>query len=175
MEFVLPAVQFLKFIGLGMIVLGVLLLAGILRGSRSPLNYILGSIICVALGIFILTLRSTGSITLAEDELVLKAALCKTQVVRTSDVASIWIEEDLDNSPWRPGRKKSGTAIGDIRTGWFTLQNGRSAYVVLKGRRAICFEAGEEHVFVIGTENFEDLLAALKKTFPSLLEMPLFP
>jgi hypothetical protein len=175
MEFVLPAIQFLKFVGLGMIVLGVLVLGGLLRGSRGPLNYLLGSIICIAIGIVILTLRSTGSITLAGDELVLKAALCKTQVVNTADVENIWLVSDLADSPWRPGRKKSGTAIGDIRTGWFTLQNGRNAYVVLQGWRGICFEAGKDHVFVIGTENFDDLLAAFKKTFPQLSAASLLP
>ena len=174
MEFVLPAIQFLKYVGLGMIVLGVLLLMGIFRGSRSPLNYAAGSVICIVTGIVILTVRSTGSITLAEDGLVLKAALCKTQVVKTADIEKIWVEK-LTDSPWRPGRKKSGTSIGDIRTGWFTLQNGRRAYVVLQGRRAICFEAGEDHVFVIGTENFDELLEAVKKLVPQLSNTSSFP
>jgi hypothetical protein len=174
MEFVLPIMQFMKFIGLGMVLLGVLLLVGIFRGSRSKLNYILGSIICIAIGIVILTLKSTGSITLAEDELILKAALCKTQVIKTADIEKAWVE-DLTDSPWRPGRKKSGTSIGDIRTGWFTLQNGRKAYVVLQGRRGICFEAGKDYVFVIGTENFDELLGALKKMLPQLSDTSSFP
>jgi len=174
MEFALPATLFLKLIGLGIILLGILILGGLFRGSRSPLNYLVGSVICIALGIFIFTLRSPGSITLTEEEMVLKAALCKTQVVKFSDIQNIWVE-DLTDSPWRPIHKESGTAVGDIRTGWFRLRNGRKAYLVLQGERGVCFEAGGDHLFVIGTENFDALWAALKIRLPGLSQRLLSP
>ncbi len=167
MEFALPAVPALKLIGLGVVVLGGLVIFGIFYGRRHPANYVAGSVICIILGIFLLTLKSAGSITLTGDELVLKAALSKTQVIRANDIRKIWIE-DLAGSAWRPRRRQSGTAIGKLRTGRFTLHNGRKAFLVLQGERALILETDKEAVYLIGVENFTDLLDAVKSLWPEL-------
>jgi len=111
MEFILPTVKLFTFLGIGMIVLGALVFIGIFKGSRSRLNYIIGGIICIAIGIVILFNKTAGSITIAEDQITLKAALTKTQVVRVDEIKKAWVEE-LENSEWRPAKKKSGSAIG---------------------------------------------------------------
>jgi hypothetical protein len=167
MEFVLPGFKFFVYVGIGMIVLGLLVLLGIFKGSRSPLNYILGGLICIVMGIFFLTNKMTGSIVVSPDQLTLKAALTKTQVIPDDAIKKAWIE-DLRDSEWRPVRKQSGTAIGSIRTGWFSLQNGRKAYLILQGDRALCIEAEQPHVFLIGLEEFDLFLNQAKAEMPVL-------
>lgn len=170
MEFMMPTVKLFTYMGIGMIVLGALVFIGIFKGSRSRLNYIIGGIICIALGIVMFTVKTAGSITVNEDQITLKAALTKTQVIRVDDVKKAWIEE-LENSEWRPVKKKSGSAIGKIRTGWFTLKNGRKAYLVLQGNRALCIEADQEHIFLVGIEEFDLFLSQIKSEMPKLNEL----
>ena len=170
MEFILPTVKLFTYLGIGMIVLGALVFIGVFRGSRSHLNYIIGGIICIAMGIVILFNKTAGSITVAEDQMTLKAALTKTQTIRVDEIKKAWMEE-LENSEWRPVKKKSGSAIGKIRTGWFTLKNGRKAYLVLQGDRALCIEADQERVFLVGFEDFDPFLSQLKSGIPKLAEL----
>jgi CO dehydrogenase/acetyl-CoA synthase delta subunit len=170
MEFILPAVKLFTYLGIGMIVLGALVFIGIFKGSRSQLNYIIGGIICIAIGIVLLSIKTAGSITVAADQMTLKAALTKTQVIQVDKIKKAWIEE-LENSEWRPVKKKSGTVIGEIRTGWFTLKNGRKAYLVLQGNRALCIEADQEHMFLVGIEEFDLFLSQIKSKIPKLAEL----
>ncbi|MDH4257439.1 MAG: PH domain-containing protein [Candidatus Aminicenantes bacterium] len=170
MEFILPTLKLFTYLGIGMIVLGVLVFIGIFKGSRSPLNYIIGGIICIAIGIVFLSIKTAGSITVAENQMTLKAALTKTQVIQVDKIKKAWVEE-LENSEWGPVKKKSGSAIGKIRTGWFTLKNGRTAYLVLQGNRALCIEADQEHMFLVGIEEFDLFLSQLKSEMPKLAQL----
>ena len=170
MEFILPTMKLFTYLGIGMIVLGALVFIGIFKGSRSQLNYIIGGIICIAIGIVILFIKTAGSITVAENQITLKAALTKTQVVRVDEINKAWVEE-LEDSEWRPVKKKSGTAIGEFRTGWFTLKNGRKAYLVLQGNRALCIDANQEHVFLVGIEGFDLFLSQIKSEIPKLAQL----
>ncbi len=170
MEFILPTVKLFTFVGIGMIVLGALVFIGIFKGSRSRLNYIIAGIVCIAVGIFMLTVKTAGSITVNEDQITLKAALTKTQVIQVDEIKKAWIEE-LENSEWQPVKKRSGSVIGKIRTGWFTLKNGRKAYLVLQGNRALCVEADEEHIFLVGIEEFDLFLSQIKSEMPKLAEL----
>lgn len=170
MEFILPTLKLITYMGIGMIVLGALVFLGIFKGRRSPLNYIIGGIICIAIGIVFLSIKMTGSMTVTEDQLTLKAALTKTQVIKADEIKRAWVEE-LEDSEWRPVKKRSGTAIGEIRTGWFTLKNGLKAYLVLQGNRALCIEAGQEHVFLAGIEEFDLFLSQVKSEMPRLAEL----
>jgi hypothetical protein len=170
MEFVLPTMKMMIFVGIGTIVLGLIILSGIAWGRRHKLNYIVGSVICVAIGIYILAAKGTGTIRVEEDHLVLKAALSKTQLINVDKIKRAWIQ-DLEDSKWTPTKKNAGTAIGNIRTGWFTLKNGRKAYLVLQGMKAICIEADAEHVFLFGVKDFDDFLIKIKAQMPPLAEI----
>lgn len=170
MEFILPTAKLFTFLGIGMIILGALVFIGIFKGSRSQLNYIIGGIICIAIGIVILFNKTAGSITVTEDQINFKAALTKTQTVRVDEIKKAWVEE-LEDSEWRPVKKKSGSAIGKIRAGWFTLKNGRKAYLVLQGNRALCIDAGQEHLFLVGFEDFELFLSRIKSEIPRLAQL----
>lgn len=78
MEFILPTLKILSWAGIGTIILGEAILLGIPFGRKSPFNYIFGSIFCIAVGIFIFSLRVPGKIVVSEDQLVLQGdrALC---------------------------------------------------------------------------------------------------
>ena len=162
MEILLPAMKLMTYIGIGLIAIGILSLRGIFRGSRSKFNYFVGAFICFVLGIFFLTLKSSGSIKVTEDTLTLKAILSKTQVVQTDKIQRAWVD-DLQDTEWRPISKSSGTTLGNLRTGWFRLQNGRKAFLVLEGERALFIEAENDRVFLIGVEDFDPFIRQVKK------------
>lgn len=170
MEFILPTLKILSWAGIGTIILGVAILLGIPFGRKSPFSYIFGSIFCIAVGIFIFSLRVPGKIVVSEDQLVLKATFSKTQVIKANEIKQAWVE-DLKDSEWRPAKKRSGTAFGDVRTGWFTLKNGRKGYLVLQGDRALCIETNKEHVFLAGIDEFDEFLAQVKAQMQKLAEI----
>lgn len=167
MQFDLPPIQALAYLAIGTIVLGVLLLGGIARGRRSPLNYIIGSITCIALGIFLLTLRTTGTITVEPGRLNLKAPLLKTRFVKEGSIDRAWVQ-DLAGSEWNPARKLNGAAVGLIRSGEFRLHNGRIAFLVLDGDRALCIEVSDGGLYLLGMEDFEPFLEELRSRLPLL-------
>jgi len=167
MEFMLPGLKLLTYFGIGTIVLGVLLLFGIFRGRQGPLSYILASIICVAMGIFLISIKNSGKIVLNEDSISLHSPLTKSFVIDPDTVEKVWVE-DLQNSEWKPVRKRSGTAAGDIRSGWFTLKNGKKAYIALQGWKALCLETGDGRTALIGIADFNVLLSEVRKRYPNL-------
>jgi len=170
MEFILPPLKVLTYIGMGIIIFGVIILLGIAWGRKSPLNYIFGSIISIATGLFLFSIRGPGKIVVEENRLVLKACLTKTQVIEASEIKRAWVE-DLKDSQWRPVKKRSGTAAEGIRTGWFLLKNGRKGYLVVQGNRALCIETDAEHVFLAGVAEFDEFLAKVKAYLPRVKEI----
>ena len=54
MEYIFPKISVVIYVGIGTIILGVLILLGISWGKKGPLNYIFGSIVCIAVGIFLI-------------------------------------------------------------------------------------------------------------------------
>jgi hypothetical protein len=70
--------------------------------------------------------------------------------------------ENLEDTEWRPISRSSGTSLGNLRTGWFRLQNGRKAFLVLQGERALFIEADKGRVYLIGVEDFEPFIKKIK-------------
>ena len=167
MEFVLPPLNFLVYIGIGCIVLGVLLVLGILKGNAGVLGNLFGGLFVIALGIFLISLKSPGKISVDQDQLKLKVPLYSDKVIHEKDIKKAWIEE-LDDSEWRPQRKTSGSSIGKIRSGWFKLRNGRKAFLVLYGLKAVCIEMEGGQLYLIGTRDFDRFTDALRITIPQL-------
>lgn len=161
MEILLPAIKLMTYIGIGLVAIGILAIRGIFRSSQSKFNYIVGSLICFALGIFFLTMKSSGSIKVTEDSLTLKAILSKTQVIETDKIQRAWVE-NLQDTEWRPISRSSGTSLGNLRTGWFRLQNGRKAFLLLQGERALFIGADKGRWFLIGVEDFDPFINKVK-------------
>ncbi len=167
MEILLPAIKLMTYIGIGLVAIGILAIRGIFRSTRSKSSYFLGSLICFALGIFFLTMKSSGSIKVTEDRLTLKAILSKTQVVETDKIQRAWVE-NLQDTEWRPISRSSGTSLGNLRTGWFRLQNGRKAFLLLQGERALFIQAEKGRVFLIGVEDFDPFIRQVKSNSSKL-------
>jgi len=161
MEILLPAIKLMTYIGIGLVAIGILAIRGIFRSNQSKFNYIVGSLICFALGIFFLTMKSSGSIKVTEDSLTLKAILSKTQVIETDKIQRAWVE-NLQDTEWRPISRSSGTSLGNLRTGWFRLQNGRKAFLLLQGERALFIGADKGRWFLIGVEDFDPFINKVK-------------
>jgi hypothetical protein len=161
MEFSIPAIKLMTYIGIGLIVIGIFAIRGIFRGSRSKFNYVVGTLICFALGIYFLSMESSGSIYVTENSVTLKALLSKTRVVDTADIQRAWVE-NLEESEWRPISRNSGTALGNIRTGSFRLENSRRAFLVLQGERGLFIEANKDRLFLVGVEDFDPFIQQVK-------------
>lgn len=161
MEILLPEIKLLTYVGIGLIAIGILAIRGIFRGQRSKFNYIAGSLICIGLGMYMLISRSTGSITVTEDRLTLKALLSKTQVIETQNIKRAWVE-DFKDSQWRPMSRSSGTALGNFRTGWFRLQNGERGFCIVQGERALFIQTEEGRMYLIGLEDFDPFIRQVK-------------
>ena len=167
MEILLPAIKLMTYIGIGSIAIGILAIRGIFRSSRSKFSFFLGALICIALGIFFLNIKSSGSIKVTEDSLTLKAILSKTQVIEIDKIQRAWVD-DLQDTEWRPIRRSSGTSLGNLRTGWFRLHNGRKAFLVLQGEKAIFIQADKGRVFLIGVEDFDPFIRQVKSNSSKL-------
>jgi len=161
MEFTIPAIKLVTYIGIVLIVLGIFAIRGIFRGSRSKFNYAAGAIICFALGIHLFSMKSSGSIYVTENSLTLKALLSKTQVIDTEDIRRAWVE-NLEDSEWRPISRNTGTALGNIRTGQFRLENGRRAFLVLQGEKGLFIEGEKDRLYLIGVEDFDTFIRQVK-------------
>lgn len=170
MEILFPVIKLMTYIGIGLIAVGILAIRGIFRGSRSKFNYLVGAVICFALGIFFLTMKSSGSIKVTEDSLILKAMLSETQVIESDKIQKAWVD-DLNDTEWRPISRSSGTSLGNLRTGWYRLKNGRRAFVLLQGERALFIEADEGRVFLIGTEDFDPFIQKIKSYSSTLRKL----
>ena len=70
--------------------------------------------------------------------------------------------EDIEDSEFRPISRSSGTSLGNLRTGWFRLQNGLKAFCILQGERALFIETEEGGVYLIGLEDFEPFIKQVK-------------
>jgi hypothetical protein len=170
MEILFPAIKLMTYIGIGLVAIGILAVRGIFRGSRGKFNYFIGALICFGLGMFFLTMKSSGSIKVTEDTLTLKAMLSKTQVIETDKIQRAWVD-DLQETEWRPISRSSGTSLGNLRTGWYRLKNGRRAFVILQGEKALFIEADEGRVFLLGTEDFNPFIQKIKTNSSTLRKL----
>lgn len=170
MEILIPAIKLITYIGIALIALGLLAFRGVFRGSRSKFNYVAGALLCFGLGIYFISLKSSGSIDVRENGLTLKALLSKTQFIDTDDIQRAWIE-NLQDGDWRPIGRNSGTSLGNIRTGRFRLQNGRNAFLVLQGERGLFIEAKNDHLYLIGIEDFDTFIRQVKSHSSKLRQL----
>ncbi|MDZ7272232.1 MAG: hypothetical protein ONB17_11500 [candidate division KSB1 bacterium] len=155
MTYVLPELKAVAIAGLGTIILGGLMLLGVLRGRQNPLSYMIGGAVCIATGLWVYYLRSPGRVLLGDGKLVLKVPMYRERVLTGADVERAWVEELTAANPWRPVKKKSGTATRTVRSGRFVLANGRRAFVASEGNRVLCIEAKRGELYQVGIPEFE--------------------
>jgi len=158
MTYTLPALKFVATAGIAVVVLGCLMLLGILRGRQSPLSYMLGGAVCIAIGLWVYHLRTPGRVTVDDGKLVIKVPMYRERVVTGEIVERAWTEQLGPESPWRPVKKKSGTATRTVCSGHFELANKRKAFVLIEGKRVLCIETKQGELYQVGIPDFERLV-----------------
>lgn len=158
MTYTLPALKFLAAAGIAVVVLGCLMLLGILRGRQSPLSYIIGGGVCIAIGLWVYHLRTPGRVVLEQGRLLIKVPMYRERVVTGEEVERAWVEQLHGDSPWCPVKKKSGTATRTVCSGHFQLANKRKAFVLIEGKRALCIETKGGELYEVGIPDFERLV-----------------
>ena len=164
MDYAFPTIWIAKYAGMMTVVLGVLLLLGIAFGRESPLNYIFAAIVCIATGLFVvLWISKGGTLKIENQKLTLKIPMYKTKIITTNEIAEVRIVEIDSESPYRPARKRSGTATKAFKSGWFTLKNKEKAFVALEGQKALYIKTQNGALLLIGIKDFDRLLTVFNK------------
>ena len=160
-SFTFPGIKFFLIMGIAELVLGVLLIAGIMRGRRSGLlARIIGGVVLIALGVVFIGLRRFGEIRIDEGRMHLKVPFQRNKVIRTEEIISVREVNIARDKEFRPVWRIAGGAVGDIRTGWFKLSCGKKAFLTLKGVRALYIETSLGFPVLVGTPEFEEFEAA---------------
>jgi len=162
MEYIFPKISVVIYVGIGTIILGILLLLGISWGKKGPLNYIFGSIVCIAVGIFLIHLSRGGTLKIDDKTVNLKIPMFGKQSFSFGEVANLAIVDLNSVSPYLPMKRKSGTGVKNFKSGWFQLKNGEKAFLLLEGRKAIYIKTVSGDSYLIGIKKFDDLVEKFK-------------
>jgi len=158
MEYIFPKMAIVIYTAIGIMILGVLMLLGISWGKKGPLNYIIGSIVSIAIGIFLLYLAKGGRLTIENHTVKLKVPMFSEKVFTAEQVAQAKIISLDQDSPYLPVKKKSGGSFKNFKNGWFVLKNGEKAFLLLQGRQALYIKTTDNRTFLIGIQDFDRLL-----------------
>jgi hypothetical protein len=159
LDIVFKAPLFLLYVIAAVLVVG---LTSVLL-KRSPVQRkILGSVaLLVACGAFLIIFYRDRHLVL--DEQGIHANLYGRHEIPWSSIKRAVDIEHLPGSPYAPVRRTSGTAIGNYRTGWFTLAGGGSAFLVMQeADRALLIEDGTTR-YLIGVKDMDGLLREVGK------------
>ena len=108
------------------------------------------------------SMRSIGGIHLEEGRMHLEAPFMKDKVITSGEIESVMEINIYKTEGMKPVRKISGGNVGDVRTGWFKLSNGRKAYFMLEGPRALYIETNQGFDAIVGADDFEAFEAAFR-------------
>lgn len=158
MEYIFPRMTIVLYAGAGSIVLGFLLLLGLIWGKKGPLNYILGWVICLIVGLFIVSISRGGTMIIQDNQVTLKAPLFKQKIIESSQVKQAMVVELRKGSVYYPVLKKSGGAFKNFRNGWFKLQNDEKAFLLVEGRKAIYVKTESGDIYMFGINDFDKLV-----------------
>ena len=161
MEYIFPRLSLVVYIGIGTIIIGLFVLLGLIGGKKSPLNYILGSIVCIILGIWVITISDGGTLTILSGKTTIKIPLFKQRVFYAEQIVIAKAVNLNSSSPYLPVRKKSGANVGKFKSGWFMLKNGEKAFLLINSKTCLYIKTKNGDVYLIGMKNFERLV----KTF----------
>lgn len=163
MEYIFPRMAIVLYAGIGSIVLGFLLLLGLIWGKKGPVNYILGCVFCVILGLFLISISNGGTMSITEKQVILKVPMYKQKIIESSLIKQAMVVELRKGTAYYPVRKKSGGAFKNFRNGWFKLQNDEKAFLLVEGQKAIYIKTDSGDVYMFGINNFESLAQAYQR------------
>lgn len=168
MEYIFPRIAVAVYVGIGTIVLGILLLLGISWGKKGPLNYIFGFIVCIVVGIFIIVIARGGTLKIESNEVSMKLPMFSEKIFTADQIADVQIISLDEDSPLKPVRKISGGATKNLKNGWFKLKNDEKAFLLLEGRKAIYVKTRSGDVYLLGINDFDQLLDVFQKNIKQI-------
>jgi len=163
MEYIFPKMAIVLYAGVGSIVLAFLLLLGLIWGKKGPFNYIFGCIVCVLVGLFIISISRGGALSINDRQVSLKVPMYKQKIIESAQVKEARIVELQKGTMYYPVRKKSGGAFKNFRNGWFKLQNDEKAFLLVEGRKAIYVKTNAGDVYMFGIKDFDSLVQAYQR------------
>ena len=169
MEYIFPKVAVAVYTGIATIVLGILLLSGIAWGRKGPLNYVFASIVCIITGIFIISIARGGTLKIEDQSVRMKLPFYSEKIFTADQIADLQIISLDEDSPFKPVRKKSGSATKNMKSGWFTLKNGAKAFLLLEGRKAIYVKTIEGDIYLVGIKDFDQLAEVFQRNVKPII------
>ncbi len=158
MEYVFPTISVLKYSGILIIVIGILMMLGVSFGRKNPLNYIFGSVFSIALGLFFLnTLSKGGTIKIDDDMIRLKIPIFREKVILKDRIESAEFIDLNRDVAYQLKKRKSGTSVENFNSGWFVLNNGEDAFVLLAGSKALLIRDRDGRNYMIGMKDMQKL------------------
>jgi hypothetical protein len=123
----------------------------------------------VIIGVLIFVFQKP--VSLAVDEQGISYSRNKTTEIPWQTVNRVFIVEDYMNSPYRARLKTNGTAVGDYRTGWFKLENGETAKLLMEQDKTGLVIVTGETVHIIGPDDFSTFVNGVREYLPSDLSL----
>lgn len=150
------------------VILGVVAIAGIagIAFDRSKAKRILTAIIIIPALFFLarslLPAAAGAKVTLGETLTVISGH-SKIEIAK-SDVISATVIDYKTDPNLHPTIRTMGTAIGDYRTGWFVLANGKKAFMMTATTQVVAFELPDKYVLV-APKDFDQFVKAVNDGF----------
>jgi len=154
---------------LGVAVLAVVVVSLLLSFARKKgaqryyLLFIVATMV-LGLGYLFFYAPSRVAVSLTEDELEVAIPPFVKESWAYGDISRAFVADwtTAEHEGLRPAQRTMGTAVGEYRTGRFTLVNGQKALLMVNGSRFICLETPDE-TLILAPDDLEGFRAALER------------
>ncbi|MFP4383686.1 MAG: PH domain-containing protein [Spirochaetia bacterium] len=160
-----PAVMLFILIGVAAVVVLSLFLK---KGEWKKKLFSLG-ITVVVIGVLIFVFQKPVTMTVSDQGVTYSRN--KTTEIPWNTVDRMFIVEDYMNSPYRARLKTNGTAVGEYRTGWFKLENGDTAKLLMEQDETGLVLVTGGTVHILGPDDFKTFIDGLREYLPSDLSL----
>lgn len=141
------------------------LLLSFIKKKGAQRYYLLFIVVSMVLGLGYLFIYAPGKVAvfLREDDLEVAIPPFVKESWAYEDISKAFVADwtNAEHEGLLPAQRTMGTAIGEYRTGRFTLANGQKALLMVKGSRFICLETPIE-TLILAPDDLEVFRAALE-------------
>lgn len=107
--------------------------------------------------------RFAKPITLTVDNQGLRYSNYGNTDIQWSEVESALVTSNLSETPYKPVLRTGGTAAGDLRTGWFKLENGEKAKLLMELPDQALIIRTDDGFFLFAPGDFTTFMAEVSK------------
>ncbi len=150
------------------VILGAVVLAAVLalflkrtETWKKVLTVVLTLGACGAAFLFVL-----GTRHLVVDEAGIHAGMNGRQSISWTSVSRAVLVENLASSPWAPVRKTTGTSFGKLKSGWFRLADGSTAFLMVETPGRALVVQGNGKTLVLAPAALDALASEVAKHVP---------